>query len=205
MKFGRRALKKAKTRIDIINAVYRLTADVNFRNLKVKTIAEEADVTEMTFFNYFPKKEDILRYMMGLWELDLLVLRHREPLTGEPAIRRVFRHTAKLVKQHPGLMVSFISYLVTKEIAPDANEIEAADRRLLYPDIPEIYETRIPSGNEMMMGHLSEIDPSMDRTRMMLHLASCFYGDVLIAHTANLDLDWLYSGSLDLIFKTRQV
>jgi len=205
MKFGRRALKKAKTRIDILNAVYRLTADMNFRNLKVKTIAEEADVTEMTFFNYFPKKEDILRYMMGLWELDLLVLRHREPLTGEPAIRRVFRHTAKLVKQHPGLMVSFISYLVTKEIAPDANEIEAADRRLLYPDIPEIYETRIPSGNEMMMGHLSEIDPSMDRTRMMLHLASCFYGDVLIAHTANLDLDWLYSGSLDLIFKTRQV
>ena len=201
MEFGRRALKKAKTRLNILNAVYRLTAGVNFRDLKVKAIAEEADVTEMTFFNYFPKKEDTLRYMMGLWALDLVVLQHQSPLTGEVAIRRVFAHTAKQAKAHPGLMAGFISYLVANEISSVANEIESVDRSLLYPDLPETYEVPIPSGNELLTHHLLEIDPTMDPTSKLLHLASCFYGDALVAHTANLDLDSLYTSSLDLIFR----
>lgn len=202
MKFGRRALKKARTRLNILDAVYRLTAGVNFRDLKVKAIAEEADVTEMTFFNYFPKKEDTLRYMMGLWALDLVALQHQSSLSGELAIRRIFAHTARHAEAHPGLMVGFISYLVANEIPSEANEIESADRALLYPELPDIYEVPIPSGNEMLTNHLLEIEPGMDPTRKLLHLASCFYGDALVAHTANLDLDALYTSSLDLIFRS---
>ncbi len=202
MEFGRRELKKAKTRLDILNAVYALTAQTSFRDLKVKAIAETADVTEMTFFNYFPKKEEILGYMMGVWTLDLAVQQHQTPLTGEAAIRRFFAQTARQVNAHPGLMVGFISYLVTNEIAPVANPIEAADRALLYPDLPEAVELPLPSGNELLTRHLLEMDPSADPTVRMLHLASCFYGDVLVAHTAGLDLDALYAGSLDLIFRS---
>lgn len=201
MSIGRRALKKAKTRQAILNTVYRLSQSVNFRNLKVKAIADAADITEMTFFNYFPKKEDILSYMMGIWALDLLVLQQQKPLRGEAAIRRIFQRTAEQVKRHPGLIVNFISYLVTEEINPEASAIEAADRSLLYPDLPDIYEIAIPSGNDMLMQHLNEIDPAQDHTATLLHLASCFYGDVLIAHTAKLDIETLYNNSLDLILK----
>ncbi len=200
-KFGKRTLNKAQTRLDILNAVYHLSKAINFRDLKVKVIAEEIKITEMTFFNYFQKKEDILKYMMGLWNLDLTVLQHQNPLRGEEAIRRIFRRTAEQTTNHPGLMVGFISYLVTNEIDPSANEIEAADRYLLYPEVPELYEVKIPSGNEILVQHLMEIDPSVDPTSTLLHLASCFYGDVLVAHTAHLDLKVLYSSSLDLILK----
>ena len=199
--FGKRALNKARTRLDILNAVYDLCDAVTFRDLKVKSVVEKVNITEMTFFNYFAKKEEILKYMMGLWALDLMVLQHRNPLTGEAAIHRIFQRTAKQVKAHHGLMVSFLSYLVTSEIDPSANDIEAADRYLLYPDIPELFESKIPSGNELLMQHLFEINSSIDHTQTLLRLASCFYGDVLISHTANLDLDMLYSNSLDLILR----
>ena len=99
-------------------------------------------------------------------------------------------------------MVTFISYLVSNEIEADANVIEPADRQLLYPDLLELCEAQIPNGNEMMMKHLAEINPGMDDGKVLLHLASCFYGDVLIAHTAGLDLESLYAHSLDLIFST---
>lgn len=198
--FGKRELNKAQTRIDILNAVYRLTSIENFRDLKVKTIIEQVDITEMTFFNYFQKKEDILKYMMGVWAVDLQVLQYRTPLSGEMAIRRIFHHTAAYVKTHPRLMVNFIAYLATNEIEPTANEIEAADRFLLHPDCPELYDSRIPSGNELLLQHLAEINPARDHTSTLLHLASCFYGDVLVAHTAGLDIEMLYSNSLDLIF-----
>lgn len=154
----------------------------------------------MTFFNYFQKKEDILRYMMGIWTLDLMDLQLNAPLAGEAAVRRVFSHTAAQVEKHPELFVNFISYLATSEIDPTANDIEPADRTLLYPDSPALYEGSIPSGNEMLLQHLTEMDPDVDHMDTLIHLASCFYGDVIIAHTAKLDLIVLYSESLDLIF-----
>jgi AcrR family transcriptional regulator len=199
--FGKRALNKAQTRLNVLDTVYRFTETANFRDLKVKSIAEEVGVTEMTFFNYFQKKEDILKYMMGIWALDLLVLQHRQPLTGEAAIRRVFQHTAEQVKKHPRLMANFVATLLTSEIEPMANDIEAADRFLLYPDVPELYEIKIPSGNEILLHHLAEIDPTCDHTGTLLQLASCFYGDVIVAHTAGLDIAMLYSKSLDLILQ----
>jgi AcrR family transcriptional regulator len=197
--FGKRVINKAQTRLNVLDTVYRLTKTSNFRDLKVKAIAEESGVTEMTFFNYFQKKEDILKYMMGLWALDLMVLQHRNPLTAETAIRRIFHHTAEQVKKHPRLMANFVASLLTSEIDPMANDIEAADRFLLYPEAPELYEVKIPSGNEMLMQHLAEIDPARDHTDTLVQLASCFYGDVIVAHTAGLDIGTLYSKSLDLI------
>ena len=170
--------------------------------MKVKSIAEEIGITEMTFFNYFQKKEDVLKYMMGIWALDLMGLQLNHPLIGEAAIRRVFNHTAEQVKKHPRLMANFVASLLTSDIDPMANDIEAADRFLLYPDSPELLEAKIPSGNEILMRHLAEVDPTRDHTGTLLRLASCFYGDIIVAHTAGLDIDMLYSSSLDLILQS---
>ncbi len=200
MEFGKRALNKAQTRLDILAAVYRLSNEANFRDITVKNIAREIGITEMTFFNYLAKKEDILIYMTGIWALDLLVLQHKYPLRGEAAIRRIFRHTAERVQQHSRLMVNYIAYLATNEIDNAAYDVEAADRYLLYPDLPELFTEKIPSGNELLLKHLVEIDPARDPMPTLLHLASCFYGDILIAHTAGLDIQKLYDDSLDLIF-----
>ena len=69
--FGKRDLNKAQTRLNVLQAVYDLSQRTGFRDLKVKLIADEAGITEMTFFNYFPRKEDVLLYMMesGQWTL----------------------------------------------------------------------------------------------------------------------------------------
>ena len=197
--FGKRALNKAQTRLDILDALYRLSEKTNFRDLKVKTIAVSANITEMTFFNYFQRKEDILKYMMGIWALDLMALHQKEPLTSEAALRRVFAHTAGQVKKHPRLMANFVASLLTSEVDPMPNEIEAADRFLLYPDLPELFEAKIPNGNEILLQHIAEIDPTRDHTNTLLRLASCFYGDLMVAETTGLDIEMLFNNSLDLI------
>ncbi|MDH5324728.1 MAG: TetR/AcrR family transcriptional regulator [Gammaproteobacteria bacterium] len=198
--FGKRELNKARTRLNILNAVYELSSTVNFRDLKVMRIAESVGITEMTFFNYFQKKEDILKYMMGHWGLNLLYLQRQAPLAGEAAIRRLFAHTAGLVNKHPRLLASFVASLLSNEIEPHAMEIEGADRYLRYPDAPDLYEIRIPTGNDTILQHLAEIESDKDHTATLLHLASSFYGDVILAHTAGLDLEQLYENSLDMIF-----
>lgn len=202
--FGKRALNKAQSRLNILNAVYKFSNSSTFRELKVQSIVDEAGITEMTFFNYFKKKEDILNYMMGLWALDLMVLQYKEPLSGEAGIRRVFSHTAEQVKKHPSLLANFVASLLTSEIDPLASDIEAADRFLLHPDVPELFEIKILSGNDILMKHLNEIDSTRENMSTLLHMASVFYGDIIVARTAGLDIDLLYTKSLNLILRDRK-
>jgi len=199
--FGKRELNKAQTRLNALDMVYKLSEEMNFRDMKVVDIAKAINVTEKTFFNYFQKKEDILKYMMGIWALDLMVLQARQPLTGEAAIRRVFSHTAAQVKKHPRLMANFVASLLTSEVDPNPKEIEAVDRFLLYPDSPDLYDMRVPDGNEILLQHLAEMNPSSDHISTLIHLASCLYGDMIVADTAGMDIDMLYSKSMDLILK----
>lgn len=56
---GRRERKKAATRASLERAAFDLFMAHGYRATKVVDIAEAADVSEATFFRYFPSKEDI--------------------------------------------------------------------------------------------------------------------------------------------------
>ena len=197
--FGKRALNKAHTKLGILQAMLDLIADTSFKEMKIKEIAEKVQITEMTFFNYFQTKDDLLKYFMALWSLDQMALQLQEPLTGEAAIRRIFDSTARQIHEHPQVMVTLISHLASQNKETPLFEIGAAERYLRYPDLSELYTIPIQSGNEMLMQHVHELNPAADQMQTLLHLASCFYGDPLVAHTSGEDVQLLYRRSLDLI------
>src|SRR5215203_1973777 len=68
-KAGLRERKKAKTRAEIQRHALKLFGERGYEATTVGRIAEAAEVSESTFFRYFPTKEDVV-----LWdELDPLV------------------------------------------------------------------------------------------------------------------------------------
>jgi len=83
---GLRQLKKQQTRQGIYEAARRLFAERGFDRVTVAEVAREANVSEVTVFNYFPTKEDLFYGGMHFFEEELLeAVRRRKP--GESALR----------------------------------------------------------------------------------------------------------------------
>jgi AcrR family transcriptional regulator len=56
----RRERKKKATRDAIFRVAQKLFDQKGFENTSVEDITEKVDIAQSTFFNYFPRKEDIL-------------------------------------------------------------------------------------------------------------------------------------------------
>lgn len=94
-----RQRKKQLTRQAIYEAARRLFSERGFDRVTVAEVAREANVSEVTVFNYFPTKEDLFYAGMHFFEEELLeAVRHRKP--GESPLR-AFRR--KLLDSVEGL------------------------------------------------------------------------------------------------------
>ena len=82
---GLRERKKQQTREAIAEAARALFVERGFEAVRVAEIADAADVSEKTVFNYFPTKEDLVFWRLEAFEEEILgALRERAP--GEPAL-----------------------------------------------------------------------------------------------------------------------
>lgn len=96
---GLRQRKKAQTREAIYQAARHLFSERGFDRVTVAEVAREANVSEVTVFNYFPSKEDLFYAGMHFFEEELLdAVRLRRP--GESALK-AFRR--KLLESVEGL------------------------------------------------------------------------------------------------------
>jgi AcrR family transcriptional regulator len=88
---GLRERKKARTRSAIQSHALRLFREHGYDQTTVQQIIEEADVSESTFFRYFPTKADVVLFD----DLDPLIVEafRRQPpeLSSLQALRRAFR------------------------------------------------------------------------------------------------------------------
>lgn len=88
---GLRERKKAKTRALIQHHALRLFAAHGYRATTIEQIIDAAEVSESTFFRYFPTKEAVV--LSDDYDPQLLVAYHAQPadMTPIPALRAAFK------------------------------------------------------------------------------------------------------------------
>ncbi|WP_291412798.1 TetR/AcrR family transcriptional regulator [Actinophytocola sp.] len=94
-----RERKKAETRQRIADMATVMFVRRGFDNVTITDIAEAANVSKVTVFNYFPRKEDIF-FDRGPQALDLLTAAVRDRRAGESPLRAVRRLLVDLAEQH---------------------------------------------------------------------------------------------------------
>jgi AcrR family transcriptional regulator len=92
---GLRERKKEQTRQAIRETALRLFGERGFEAVTLVEIAEQANVSVATLFNYFPRKEDLVYAGMEAYELALIsAIRDREP--GESVLTAFSRFVLDL-------------------------------------------------------------------------------------------------------------
>lgn len=126
---GRRERKKEETKLRIFLAAAQLFHDKGFDATTVDEIAERADVSKGTFFNYFPRKESLGYFLAEEW---LGMIEHAVTEAERPAEERIielFSMGAESYGENRELARVVARYTMQQLCAP-SEEATATQRRL---------------------------------------------------------------------------
>jgi AcrR family transcriptional regulator len=118
---GRRERKKRETRARIHECARQLFLDHGFDHTTVEQIAEAADVSQATFFNYFPSKQALLGEMTGEVFAHLQALVEQQLARSASAQDRILRlaeYAAEEIGNTKGLARDVLLELVRTTARP---------------------------------------------------------------------------------------
>ncbi|ATF14752.1 TetR/AcrR family transcriptional regulator [Brevibacillus sp. HB1.2] len=183
-----REKKKAKTKFALLDAALELIGDGSFRNVLVDDICERAEVSKVTFFKFFPQKEELLIYYMSIWQAECFVELRSTGKRGWEAVRHIFAKVTCDSEKQPGIMLSLISFLAEQKMHPCVPLLSDAELYLRFPEEEEREAIRATDLHEMLQTCVQE---AAEDGQLALHLSeeeavillfSIFYGAYLTAH-----------------------
>ena len=114
---GKRQEKSATIKVSILNATLDLLQSRSFEQVHVLDICERAGVSKVTFFKYFPQKEDIVFYFFRIWCLRMPLRQNTKKRQGLAGLYDVLDEFAQNYVSYPSLMEVFASNLVNLKYA----------------------------------------------------------------------------------------
>ncbi len=126
---GLRERKKQQTRQLILDAATRLFVERGFDGVTVTEIARAAELSEMTVYNYFPSKEDLVFGRMEFFEEQLVAAVQQRP-PDESAVAAFGRMVLAGVDQLAARteMIANAAVLIRASLALQAREREITAR-----------------------------------------------------------------------------
>lgn len=108
-----RERKFARTKLALLESALERMKEKPLADITVRELCDDAEVSEATFFNYFQKKDDLLRYFIQLWTLEVSLVAEKTagPKGGVAYVEAVFAHTAERIAENPRVMLEIIGHM----------------------------------------------------------------------------------------------
>lgn len=184
-----RPKKYALTKVGLLRAAMERLDDRTLEELQVRELCEVVAISEASFFNYFPRKADLLVYFIQLWTVDVAwhaTIAERDGKTLREAIGRIFEVTAVDAARHPGLMGEVLASQARLRESPALADITLAERLVAFPGRPGIDEVPARGLDSILPDLLAravqkgELPRGTDIASATLGLASIFFGVPMI-------------------------
>ncbi|QOI98108.1 MAG: TetR/AcrR family transcriptional regulator [Flammeovirgaceae bacterium] len=208
---GLRKEKAARLKVQILDHTLKLIGKKPFEDLFVDEICAKVKISKVTFFKYFPQKEDILLYYFRIWCFDRSVELQSKPKEGLQGVYYMADKLSEECENHPGLMLSLIGYLADLKRPPKPFPVKAEEKQLLYPDRPDAHSLEILSLEQMLekfsleavfKKEITKTSSTRDVTYLFM---TCLLGSVVTAHINQISpLRYFFKKNLELVVKGLQ-
>ncbi|GED32140.1 TetR/AcrR family transcriptional regulator [Brevibacillus centrosporus] len=187
MKLSLREKKKAKTKLALLHASLNLIGERSFRQVPVEEICQQVDVSKVTFFKFFPQKEDVLIFFMSVWQAQCFLELVDAGKRGWEGVRHIYGKVAEDAREQPGIMLSLISFLSEQKMHPWVPKLTEAELSLLFPerDTHGVEEVTLDQIFKRCVKEIKEEKELVDQVtaeEAVELLFSIFYGAFLSAH-----------------------
>jgi AcrR family transcriptional regulator len=205
---GLRDRKAAQTKVALMNSFMAQLKDCPMDGVVVKAVCESIPVSEVTFYNYFPRKADVVTFHLRLWSVQAQWDCAAAEMHGLKAVRHLYRSMAELLERSPFLLheaVTFFSWKGQQALEPLAPaEIAAA-----YPDWKGVCEYRSVPVAQLLRERfeeareLGEVPSSLDVDGWLPAALTIFFGAPLAREwTGGRSLATEYSRQLDVLMES---
>lgn len=136
------ALRQKKffdTRLLLAKAFAEKLKTEKFDSISIKDICFKNDISEATFFNYFPQKIDVVAYWLKikLFKLFWFIINFQKNSTFTNSIEKTFELFAGEIK-HPYIFNEVISLFKLNNIQIKSIEISSEELRYIHPECPDL-------------------------------------------------------------------
>ncbi len=181
---SRRDRKAAQTRDALLRALIQQLASRSFKQVRVRDLCDQVDISEPTFYNHFESKGALLTHFVSLWSLRAAASLDAPDVRDSGVVQLfvLFDSIARGMRRHPGLLTAIFCRQMPLRRQPECVPIPAGDRLLWYGDntpLIDVAPTNIPT---MIAGAVAtgrsagEIPESVDRRELRRVILSLFYG-----------------------------
>lgn len=143
---GLRERKAAETKVRLAFAAIDLFKEKTLDDISVSELCAAMNISEGTFFNYYPKKNDLILYITQLITIDLI---HEAGVRSSGShlefIEGLFERVADLVVEHPWGMHEIFGHQTLMRVPPQLPRVTALERQTAYPHIKEPIEKDMPA------------------------------------------------------------
>jgi len=200
--------KAARLKVHVLEQTLKLIGKKPFDDIYVEDICEKVKISKVTFFKYFPQKEDLLLYHFRIWCLARSVELKQKPKEGLQGVYYLLDKLADECELHPGLMLSLIGYLADAKRPPKPFPVKPEEKKLLFAAVDDITSIEILSLDQMLEKFTlealfkKEITKTSSTRDITAIFSTIFLGSVITAHMSQQSpLKMFFRKNLDHVIK----
>jgi AcrR family transcriptional regulator len=155
--FPLRERKHAKTKVALTMAFVERLKSARLDEISIKEVCDSVDISEATFYNYFPAKIDLIYYYQQLLALKIIWETNRKAKEDSPLHRiDVFFDVLTQQINHPYLFYELVSIFVGQKFRPKSVTISPAERLYAFPKSKGIEDIPTMSLEDFLHKNLKE-------------------------------------------------
>lgn len=183
-----RERKYAATKAALTQALVARLKTESLDEIPVKAVCAEAQVSEATFFNYFPTKAAAVGYRVQLWSIEAQWAMQHCLATGGShlaAVRELFATVARAEETTPGVMREVVVFQARHSLA--FSPLTRAEYALHFPARVGVERLQALGVDQLLRAGLQaaqkagELSPDLDLDAFTITLMSVFFLTPLLA------------------------